>query len=150
MQFYGCRGSQQYQKKKVNWRAAGHLTDVQMLAIGSTSCCRLTLEDLEAHARRQAVVISFPRLLCLVLELGGVSIHTVEAWWREARSMCTPKLRMAIKSPPKQGTAADSKGKGKCKDKEGQRQHGQLKGKAKRHKRYDSSGSVAHGDWFSA
>ena len=128
MQFYGCRGSQQYNKKRIfDWRAAGHLTDVQMLAIGSTTICRLTQDDLEAHARRHAVVISFPRLLCLVLDLGGVSIHTVEAWWREARSMCAPKLRMVLKSPPKQGTAADSKGKPEGK---GQRQHG-LKGKAK-------------------
>jgi len=95
-----CRGTPQQQNDgKVDWEhAPGELTRKEMLDIGSTSVCSLPHEDLRCHLKRRAFVITYPRLLCFLIGQQDISIHTADAWWKNARKICGPKGRLTVKS----------------------------------------------------
>ena len=96
MDSFGCRGRKLYNKEKVDWGAAGDLTLDELLAIGSTSTCGGLSTDLARrgfHFCRRAYVVTYNRLLCSLLGQQRIGMYEAEAWWNNARSICSHKVR---------------------------------------------------------
>ena len=90
----------------------------ELLAIGSTSVCRLAPRSanhrgqptnrLSYHWRRKGCMVTFPRLLCLSLTFGHQkSLMTIDNYWRSLPILAVGKIR--------QTGACDHKGKGEGK-----------------------------------
>jgi len=81
----GCRGGGRYIQK-----GSCNLRDIQMYAIGDTNVCQLQpgKPPWQWHHLRQAYVVNYPRLLCLLLEEGDISQFAAQTWWARAPTIC--------------------------------------------------------------
>ena len=112
----GCRGRKLHKKEKVDWGAADDLTLDELLAIGSTPICGgvSSVPALRGfHWRRRAYVVTYNRLLCSLLGQQKIGMYEAEAWWKNARSICSHKDRQEIKSKGgAKGQGPKGRGKG--------------------------------------
>ncbi len=114
-QQFGCRGAfPQQGQTKVDWERRPELQPRQVLAIGSSSICSLPPEGntFNHHWRRSGHLLSFPRLLLLLVQHSGrASIATAESWFRSRETISQGKT--ARGSYPAKGSKGPGKGKGK-------------------------------------
>ena len=80
-------------------------------------------------------------------------MHTVEAWWRNAQSMCTIKLRMVLKTAPgwrsRAKAKAEAKAKAKAEAEAKDKRKGKPGGKGQRRSSHHGEKGKAQGKWQS-